>query len=467
MRYDDFDDFDSRPSRNKSRREFDSRNLRGSGESDREHHSRNYGSEFDRRDGYRSDREETRRLRDDEWDWYDDFDRYNWERTAPNWAERSAGGHRKKERSSSGRDPQRDQRSRPPRNDRNSGRSPQGDRGSAYERAADRNGPNGRSGQGGRRPNEGRRPPEGQRPRGGSAAGRRPPEYQRRSRKKKRKSNLLPVVLVVILLAVVALVVKSCVGNGGKGDYQIQFSTQSIVVGETAQATITGIPSGEDPVITWSSSDTNVVTVNDTGLLSAKSEGTATIAATIEGRSVSGTVMVVKTAVGVKSITLSEEKATVVSGESHTIQATVNMEEGLSPASVTWTSNDASVARVSSNGVVTARDVGTTIVKATAGNKTAECVITVVENPDATKHDESKTTGQAADDESGDGTGDATGSKKTATDKTDSGKDTKDTKDAKDTEGTGTTSSDKTLSSDITGTTSTDTGSSNDTATTD
>jgi hypothetical protein len=100
----------------------------------------------------------------------------------------------------------------------------------------------------------------------------------------------------------------------------------------------------------------------------------------------------------VVQITVTQESVTIRSGDTYTIQATVVMEsDDMSPAKITWTSKDASIARVSDDGVITARDVGQTIIKGTAGEQSAEIVVTVVENPDATPANSTGSTGTAPD----------------------------------------------------------------------
>ena len=65
----------------------------------------------------------------------------------------------------------------------------------------------------------------------------------------------------------------------------------------------------------------------------------------------------------------------------------------MTPAKLSWSSSDNSVARVNDDGVIEAREVGTAIIKATAGEQTAEIAVTVVANPDSETHDESESTG--------------------------------------------------------------------------
>ena len=388
MRYDDFDEYSSRSSRRGSSSR--SGGSRGGRDGRRERDYRDdfgYDRDYDRYDHY-DDRYDDRGRRDyDRYDGrygtrrsYDDFDRADWERTAPNWEDRDAA-----------------RRKPPQRSGRSSGSSSgrgASSRSGGGGRSSSRSGGQGRGGSGGR----GRSGGSGGQRRG-SSGGRRPP---------KRRVNLVPIVLGLIVVVIAGLAVKHFVGGSGSGDYTIEFSSRNIVLGETATATIT--PAPEDPAtVTWSSGDNTVVAVEGDGAtctLTAKSEGQATIVATIGDKTVSNTVVVSKYAKGVKEITVPNERIDVYSGETATITATVVMEEGLSPAKITWTSNDPSVAPVTDAGVVTGRDVGTAIIKGTAGDKTVEVIVTVKENPNVTPNDPSQDVGQP--DESTDQTGSGT-----------------------------------------------------------
>ena len=130
--------------------------------------------------------------------------------------------------------------------------------------------------------------------------------------------------------------------------------------------------------------------------LTAKSLGSATIIATVEGEKVaSGTVTVVDTAPGVVSIRVSQDEVTISSGETYTINATVEMEKAdMTPATIKWSSNNTSVAEVDSEGVITAREVGNAIIKGVAGEKTVEIAVEVVENPNSTPHDSTQDAGR-------------------------------------------------------------------------
>ena len=388
MRYDEFDEYSSRSSRgstrNSDRRSSGGRDY-GSRDYDRSYSSRDYDrgySDYDRdydrgyssydrgysRDYRSSDRYSTRNQ-----GYYDDFDQLDWERTAPNWDDRS--GARRKPSGGGSRS--------------SSGRS------SSYYGSSSRGGSDRRSSYDSRsRSSSGSRSGSGRK---GSSSGRRPSDSRRGSPQKRKKNiQLVPIVLGLVLIILAALIIKSFIG-GDKSDYEIELDSQTIVVGESTTASITGLSAAEEYEITWGSSENNVVSVDGNGetcTLTAKKEGSATIAANINGETIQKTVMVVDVAPGVVNIKVGQETVEIKSGESYTVQATVEMEsDNMKPAKITWSSSDSSVAMVDKNGVITGRDVGSAIIKATAGEKTAEIVVTVVENPDNNNHDESQSTG--------------------------------------------------------------------------
>ena len=364
MRYDDYDDY-SRSSRGRS--------DRSSGRSSRDY-DRGYSKDYDRgyssRDDYRYDRDydrgySSRSSREDHRGYgssrrntYDDFS--DWERTAPNWDDRSSAR----------------------------GRSSGGSRGSSSRSSRDYDRDYARSGgsRGGRPDRNGSR--NGSRPSG-----------QKKGQKKRKKSvvqQIIPIAVGLVFIILAALILKSFIGGGGS-DYALSISSKTIVVSETATATVTGLSEAETYDIQWSSSDNGVISVDGDGAtctLLAKSNGSVTITATVNGETVEDTVMVVDVAPGVKDIKFTEEVVEIISGQSYTVNATVIMEsEDMTPAKLSWSSSDNSVARVNDDGVIEAREVGTAIIKATAGEQTAEIAVTVVPNPDSETHDESESTG--------------------------------------------------------------------------
>ena len=79
--------------------------------------------------------------------------------------------------------------------------------------------------------------------------------------------------------------------------------------------------------------------------------------------------------VAVSSVSLNKTSVTLTEGESEVLNATVKPDNA-TDKTVTWSSSDASVAKVE-NGKVTAVKAGTATITAKAGDKSATCTVTV------------------------------------------------------------------------------------------
>jgi len=123
---------------------------------------------------------------------------------------------------------------------------------------------------------------------------------------------------------------------------------------------ITGRPT------TWSSSNTNVATVTSTGLVTAVTQGAATITATVDG--VSGTSTVSINATPVASVTLTPASASILQGEQTAFIAVARDAGGnVLSRPITWSSTSPSIiVNVTQSGVVTGINPGTEGVIATA-----------------------------------------------------------------------------------------------------
>ena len=157
----------------------------------------------------------------------------------------------------------------------------------------------------------------------------------------------------------------------------------TLAVGETLTLTATMIPEyaanfGASNV-TWSSSDEAVATVNESGVVTAKGPGEATITVTTAdgGYTATCTVTVYTPVTGVS---LSQTSAKLQFGETLTLTATVAPDNAANK-NVTWSSSNQDVATVDENGVVTAKTEGTATITVTTadGKKTATCKVTVID----------------------------------------------------------------------------------------
>ena len=173
----------------------------------------------------------------------------------------------------------------------------------------------------------------------------------------------------------------SCIVNvTGIENITFNKSETSIYVGGTETLTATITPGDViNNTLTWSSSDTNVATVDQSGLVTAKKLGTATITATAtDGSGVSASCVV--TVTGAESVTLNKEEVSMYIGDTETLTATV-YPDGLINKTLSWSSSKTSVATVDQNGLVIARAPGTATIRATAtdgSGVSASCVVNVV-----------------------------------------------------------------------------------------
>ena len=154
-------------------------------------------------------------------------------------------------------------------------------------------------------------------------------------------------------------------------------TTLTLTEGESEVLNATVKPDdASDKTVTWTSSDTSIATVDGNGKVTAVKAGTATVSAKAGDKSATCTVTVNKKVVAVTSVTLNKTELTLTEGESETLTATVKPDDA-TDKTVTWSTSDASVAKVE-NGKVTAIKEGKASITAKAGEKSATCVITVI-----------------------------------------------------------------------------------------
>ena len=156
----------------------------------------------------------------------------------------------------------------------------------------------------------------------------------------------------------------------------INQPSAQMIIGETLKLTATVSPSdASEKNISWSSSQKSVASVSEEGLVTALEEGTTTITAASGGKSGSCVVTVSKGFVAVESVVLDYKELPMVEGDVFTLTATIKPDDA-TDAVVTWSSSDIEIATVDA-GKVTAIREGEAVIQAKAGEKTAECKVTV------------------------------------------------------------------------------------------
>ncbi|MCL2131340.1 MAG: SUMF1/EgtB/PvdO family nonheme iron enzyme [Lentimicrobiaceae bacterium] len=131
--------------------------------------------------------------------------------------------------------------------------------------------------------------------------------------------------------------------------------------------------------VTWSSSDSLVASVMPDGLVTAISKGEATIVVTTrDGNKTASCIVTVVEYIPVASVTLNKDSLELEIGERETLIATV-LPDNADDKTLTWKSSNPVVATVS-NGLVTAKASGEAVITVSTkeGNKTANCIVTVI-----------------------------------------------------------------------------------------
>lgn len=155
-------------------------------------------------------------------------------------------------------------------------------------------------------------------------------------------------------------------------------STLSLEVGKSKTLTPTVAPSDATYTLSWSSSYTSVATVSQSGLVTAKAAGATIITVrTDNGKSDDCLVTVTQSAVSPTSVSVTPTSLSLEVNQTANLTATVYPSNATT--SLTWSSSNTNVAKVS-NGIVTAVGAGSCVITVkTSNGKSATCNVTVAE----------------------------------------------------------------------------------------
>lgn len=144
----------------------------------------------------------------------------------------------------------------------------------------------------------------------------------------------------------------------------IKEDNLSLSVGTTSQLSLEVSPDNSNKNISWSSSNSNVATVSENGLITAKGVGTATIIAkTINNLMDTVNVTVGDYSLKLKSISLTTDYIVLPINSTKQFFVAFNPSTA-SNKTITWSSSDPSVASVNSSGYVKANKAGSAIITA-------------------------------------------------------------------------------------------------------
>ena len=182
----------------------------------------------------------------------------------------------------------------------------------------------------------------------------------------------------------------------GKGEYYYLFARQyrpitaiaidssnvSVAPGRTHQLKAVINPENTTDTVSeeWSSSDTSVAEVDNNGLVTAKSLGTAIITLKIGNFTANCNVTVEH--IEITGVELDYDEISVSLNKTATLKASLLPANATEPNSISWKSGDTTAVDVDQNGVITAKKAGTqTIVTCTvsvgSNTFTADCLVKI------------------------------------------------------------------------------------------
>lgn len=164
----------------------------------------------------------------------------------------------------------------------------------------------------------------------------------------------------------------------------IDKTTLDLEVEGTAALKATVTPADSTDNVVWSSSNEDIAKVDQTGKVTAVAVGTADITATAGEKTATCKVTVTAKTIAITEVIL-DKTATVEEGATVQLTATVKPDDATEDKTVTWKSSDETIATVDSTGKVTGVKAGKATITATAGEKSAECAVTVTAKPEETQ----------------------------------------------------------------------------------
>lgn len=155
----------------------------------------------------------------------------------------------------------------------------------------------------------------------------------------------------------------------------LDCESAELEVDGTKQLTASVLPEAStNKTITWASTNPDVVSVTDEGLVTALTPGVAVVTATCDEGSAFCIFTVAQPA------NIPEIKLSVKLGVAQTLALSAMISPEDDDATVVWSSSNDEIAEVSEDGVVTTKSVGVVVITATCGELTCSCIFVVDES---------------------------------------------------------------------------------------
>ena len=159
----------------------------------------------------------------------------------------------------------------------------------------------------------------------------------------------------------------------------LSMTELSLEAGQTFTLTATVQPSNaENKNVSWASDNSSVVSVDQSGIVTAVKPGSATVTVTTAegGKTATTKITVTKAPTGIK---LEKSTLKITMGGKETLKATISPSDA-TEKNIQWSSDNTSAATVDSKGEITALKPGKAIITAmtTVGSFKAECEVTII-----------------------------------------------------------------------------------------
>lgn len=154
---------------------------------------------------------------------------------------------------------------------------------------------------------------------------------------------------------------------------------QMIDVNQTIDFTASVSPDNASQDVTWKSSNEEVASISEDGVLTALKAGSTQVTATTADGTITSQPTTVNVHQPIESISITPNPAKVSVGSTKQLSVTYSPEDATPVGSVEWTSLNPEYATVDDQGVVTGVALGTATIQAKVDGKTAEATVEVIE----------------------------------------------------------------------------------------
>lgn len=191
---------------------------------------------------------------------------------------------------------------------------------------------------------------------------------------KKNVYNIIIVILIGIIVGIIAYILLF-VNKVRITSISLNKHNLSLIVGKSDKLEVSIVPLDATDEVIWESSDTNIVSITNNGLVVGKSIGNAIITAKTKNGKVSDRCAIKVLNNEADELNFLEENVEITVNESKKLNITISPQE--LEKEIIWTSSDESVVLVN-NGEITGVKRGQTTIKASYGSKEVLCNIKVI-----------------------------------------------------------------------------------------